>query len=327
MTQGEFDQLTEKYLSGTCTPEEKALLERWTAHQFKLSQDQNAQLDQEVSQETEARVWLQLQDELGFTPKPKMKHWHWMAVAAGLLLIVGSFTWHRLAQFSRPDNEGTLIQNLSTGQQKVNLPDGSMVILARQASLTTLAGYGKTNRKVILQGEAFFQVKPNAKIPFLVYSGSLIAEVLGTSFRIKPQVNGQNIEVAVKTGRVSVYTPSTGSKARNGVVLSPNQKVVFDVKSKTLQEGIVDRPQRLETIEPSQPLHFEETPLADILALLQHDFGVEIIVTNPMINYCTFTGDLDDLNLYQQLEILCSTINANYEVRGAEIFVSGHGCQ
>jgi transmembrane sensor len=324
MTQGEFEKLTQKYLKGECSSAEKALLESWTEEQLSSSKFKDENLAN--GEGIQAEMWQSLQQELNLFPSRKrLILWRWLSIAAGVLLMLGGVTMYHQVQIPSL-NKGAQIQNLGKDQQSITLPDGSIVILGQEAKLTTQRDFGKSNRQVNLEGEAFFKVKPNAKLPFLIQTGGLMVEVLGTSFHIKPNEQNRDIEVAVKTGRVSVYTNAKGSKTGNGVTLSPNQKVIFDADTRTLQEGIVATPERLETpINPAR-LQFDEAYLEEILVLLRQDFGVEIIVNDPVMKQCTFTGDLNELDLFQQLEILCNTIDASYTVRGAVIFISGQGC-
>ena len=45
------------------------------------------------------------------------------------------------------------------------------------------------------------------------------------------------------------------------------------------------------------------------------------------IGVCVFTGDLNGLDMFKKLDFICSSINANYEVRGSSIFINGEGCK
>jgi hypothetical protein len=163
----------------------------------------------------------------------------------------------------------------------------------------------------------------------LVYSGGLVTEVLGTSFRIKPKPNSNTIEVSVQKGKVSVYASEnkkTGSKL-NGVILTTNQKVIFDTEQKTIRQGIVEAPIIIPLEFPKTEFVFEEETIENLIKTLENAYGVEILVSNSNLKLCVFTGDLNNLSLYRQLEFVCGTINAQYEIRGSTVFIVGQGCK
>jgi len=89
-------------------------------------------------------------------------------------------------------------------QLTVNLPDGSRVTLAPSSRLEVPAGFGDRARHVILDGEAFFDVRSASATPFTVRSGDDVVTVLGTAFDVQRYATDNALRVAVTTGRVSV---------------------------------------------------------------------------------------------------------------------------
>lgn len=332
MTQHEFDILSEKYAAGQCDALEVALLEKWATLHYQHHDDKRIFDHEAEVKEIDKRLWNRIQNNTDLHPAKIMRlpQWIWIGIAACLTFVVGYFmlTDRETPQIVSLPKEGIETKNKANTRQKVVLPDGSMVFLEKNASIITDENYGKQSRMVYLTGEAFFDVKRNEKLPFLVYSGNLVTEVLGTSFRIKPQPNSKMIEVSVKTGRVSVYaTESKKTNKLNGVILTPNQKVVFNTELKTIQQGIVDMPQLVIPNLKAADFQFEEATIASVLISIEKVYGVEIEVANPVINQCAFTGDLNGLNMYKQLDLICESISAKYEIRGTTIFILGNGCK
>jgi transmembrane sensor len=133
------------------------------------------------------------------------------------------------------DNSGILQNDRKTIINKdglvreVFLPDGSLICLFPGSRVAFSACFKSKKREVYLDGEAFFEVSHDAHRPFLVYTNALTTRVLGTSFFIKAYKKQKEIVVSVQTGQVSVYENidhDSGSKPRQEVILSPNQKVV-----------------------------------------------------------------------------------------------------
>lgn len=336
MTQREFDQLSEKYLRGACSLEEIRLLETWYQAQHESSQQPELFADAQALTTTEKRLWQRIQNSTQMD-KGRRRLLFSLRIAAGLaatlLLLLGYFYWQNQATAQKNHSEiaqqqGIESINTSQHRQKLVLPDGSSVILEKNASIVVDEHYGRRTRKVFLQGEAYFEVKPNPQTPFLVFTESLVTEVLGTSFRIKPQALQKTIEVSVHSGRVSVYTTETlPNKKRNGLILNPNQKGIFYQESKTIQQAIVDAPQVLIPDLSHADFQFEDTSLEQIARIMQKVYGIELVLPNEHIRSCKFTGNLNGLSLQKQLDLLCGSFNIAYEIRGTSVFILGDHCE
>lgn len=91
------------------------------------------------------------------------------------------------------------------------LPDGSKVILNSESSLRYRASFNK-QREVQLKGEAYFEVERDTLKPFIVNTGEVKTEVLGTSFNVNySPVNGM-VQVAVTDGKVAVSSAQINEK-------------------------------------------------------------------------------------------------------------------
>ncbi|MCE7070129.1 FecR family protein [Dyadobacter sp. CY327] len=332
MTHHEFDNLSEKYLAGNCPPEEIAILREWSDLHFGQNEGNRSFASEAEAMETEQLIWDRIQSD-ALAPKERLwlhNKWLWTGVAASFLLLI-SVLYIRKEVSLLPESQisinGVETKNTGHSQHKVTLPDGSKVTLAENASIVTAEDYGKETRTVYLSGEAFFDIKRNEKMPFLVHTGELVTEVLGTSFWIRPHSGSKTIEVSVKTGRVSVYAADiSGGKKKNGVIITPNQKVLYDTENRTIRQDIVDAPEIILPHPIVSDFQFEEATIRKVLSAMQNAYGVEIVVANPVLEQCAFTGDLNGLSMYQQLEMVCGVVDAEYEIRGTTIFVTGSGC-
>jgi ferric-dicitrate binding protein FerR (iron transport regulator) len=149
--------------------------------------------------------------------------------------------------------------------------------------------------------------------------------VLGTSFGIKTFANKKTIEVNVLSGRVSVFDNSNqANKIRKGIILTPNQKMTFKEETSEIIASIVDKPIPItDTIN----INFEDQKIQEVIEALRKLYGLEIIIENPSLQNCPFTGDLNDLPLLTQLELLSKSVGARIEQRGTSIFLIGGGCK
>ena len=119
-------------------------------------------------------------------------------------------------------------KSLSGHLDEVLLPDSSVVYLRPGSVLKVPQEFKGHNREVLLiEGEAFFNVKHDRQHPFIVQSSNLRTQVLGTSFIIKNYHKLKIIQVSVTTGKVSVMN----GKTLLGF-LTPQQQLTFDRASK-----------------------------------------------------------------------------------------------
>lgn len=330
MTPCNYDRLIEKYVAGEATPEEGECVEKFL--------EENPVEDSPVLLSEKDEIGERIRRKLlsNTTRRPIGKAWWWMAAAASVVLIIGVI-WagpmQRQTYFPafvsvwNDDNEGFAVTNTSKKPQRLTLEDGSIVILQPQSRISYPDHFGERKRMVYLRGEAFFQVKRDVTKPFIVSTENLATQVLGTSFRVKSYDGAGSIEVQVVTGRVSVYENTGGKVAsRNGFILTPNQKVIFDKESRKMELGIVRNPMVVKPLESRFKFEFSEIPAADVLAMLEQTYGIDIVVEGDVLKNCLFTGDLNDLSMFDQLELLCKAVNVEFERRGASLFVSGEGC-
>jgi len=333
MTKVEFEKLTERYNAGKCTPEEIAFVEKWVDLNFGMDGDKLVFESEPEATITGEDMWLNIQDAAGISrrwARPWSREWFFwgMAASVALLLVAGLFLFGKDKKSPELTMTGLETHNTSVNRQRIILPDSSVVTLAKGAGIITSESYGERTRTVRLTGEAFFEIKRNPKKPFLVYSGDLVTEVLGTSFNVKPELEGKTIEVSVVTGKVSVYTSEKDrNQRRSGVIINPNQKVVYNTESKTIRQDIVENPKIVLPDAPELIFKFDEVPVETVLSTLRHAYGMEIVVNNSGLNDCKFTGNLNGFDLFKQLNYICDAIDAQYEVRGTTIFLTGNGCK
>jgi transmembrane sensor len=70
-----------------------------------------------------------------------------------------------------------------------------------------------------------------------------------------------------------------------------------------------------------------EKSLADIVPILEKAYGVKISLSNDRLRNCIITADLSQENtLFTQLEILCESIDAKYQLLNDSVILSGKGC-
>jgi transmembrane sensor len=221
-------------------------------------------------------------------------------------------------------------RNNTIKEMTILLEDGSIATLKKGSTLQFPAKFSGRTRQVLLTGEAFFDVAKNADKPFLVFANETVTRVLGTSFRIKAIEGDNTIMVVVKTGKVSVYPEKEYETLLSdqshpqitGVVLRPNQQVVFNIKENSLKKGIVESPDMLSESSSNQELIFDDEPVANVLNMFKVMYGID----KERLSKCPISTIFKEENLKQRINAICQTIGATYEVVNGQIILNSKGC-
>lgn len=332
-------------------PDREEMLNQARALVYTLKQQPASISDGEMRQEVNKLVQearhrktqeAEPEDETGFE---RRIHWgSWLAVAASVLLILGlGLGW----RYSRTAQPAVVYQQLkaqapvellekvnhSATSQTLLLADGSAVRLEKNSRISYPATFSGDFREVYLSGEAFFEVAPNPRKPFLIYANETVTKVLGTSFRIRAFDNDSNVKVAVRTGKVSVYAhkafrkgPAADHEA-TGVLLIPNQEVVYNRKTESLQKSLVKIPKLVAPKTEEALMTFDDQPVTDVLQRLEKAYGIDIVYNEELLRHCPITAEFMDETLYQKLRFICQAVGASYEVLDGQIVISSSGCR
>ncbi len=225
------------------------------------------------------------------------------------------------------------IYNESNVSRLISLEDGSSVVLQPKSSLSYPERFSEKQRIVYLKGEAFFEIAKNPQRPFFVYANLLATKVLGTSFKIRAYENQNDVKVIVKTGKVSVFPISektlednTRSATLSGMVLTPNQQIIYSQKEKRITRSLVSEPSVLELPIQNQSFIFKASPISEVFAVLEKSYGIKIIYDSELMHNCYLTAELSDEPLFQKIDLICRTLGAEYQQMDASIIISSKGC-
>ena len=325
--------LIKRFLQNNCTEQECLAVENWY-FSFEKNLDGISQMSDEEQIKLKNEIYQKIKRKIHPFEPVQTTQIRWLGytwrVAAVLLVFVGCWAYFKTA---KPTPKMAILtgwvkfENVSPKDLKVNLPDGSAAVLKPNTQLSYRDSKQKT-REVTLTGEAFFDVRRDETRPFYVFTGKITTKVLGTSFNIKAYADGQKAEVAVVSGKVTVYEKDVAGKKDNGVVLTPNLKVVYFDQEAHFITGIVERPEIIKTVKTeSFSFNFQDTPLADVLKVLEKTYGIEMVLENETLGQCRLTGRLEKMPLFEKLDIITRSLNATYQIKGTSILVSGQGCE
>ena len=340
MTREEFQELLKRYKEGSCTLKEIQKINYWFA---KIS-DEDLELNPLEKEQISQRLLSNIQQTLPSARKHKNLRpsgFLMLKVAASLIIVVlvtylliprTPVTISNEVSQIVPSTDQIAHTNNTKGILKILLPDSSSVELKPNSEISYEKKWSDQKREVHLIGEAFFEVVKDSKRPFYVYGGEVVTKVLGTSFSVKAAQNAETIEVAVRTGKVSVYEDAQNMSSQNGtdasgVILTPNEKVEYYIKDNHWVTSLVEEPKALPTANKAVDFVFSDTPISDIIKSIEGTYSIDVIMENEAPNSCTFTGDVSMMELYDILDVICKSTGTNYEVKGTKILITGRGCE
>ncbi|MFD2033838.1 FecR family protein [Belliella marina] len=202
-------------------------------------------------------------------------------------------------------------------KKKIHLPDGSKVIMNSDSELKYKTGFGQQHRELILVGEAYFEVSSDTLLPFSVQSKNLHTVALGTSFTVSSFPDKKKQEVKLFTGKVSVEHKNEDGYLTHAIYLIPGEealltnhdfkKVLFDTEKALLwTQGI---------------LFFEETPLPEVVEVLERWYGVEISVSGKGIANSKVTGEFRKDNLENVLRSIAYSSAFDFNIDKKKVII------
>jgi transmembrane sensor len=247
----------------------------------------------------------------------------------GLYYITGNKRVGKSANItlSPPDRPEKIITktNQSGRASTVLLSDGSIILLENGSVLQYPEKFTSSERRIILKGNAFFDVAKDTTKPFLVYSETTVTRVLGTSFRIKSTDN--QVLVAVKTGKVSVQKMANfqlGDPTANEVVLlNPNQQVVYNAKDEHFEKSEVKNTPKIMSESDKRELGFDEALVSDIFKALEKNYGIDIEFDESQFSHCRLTTQFTDETLRQRLQAICQVTGAAFTITEGQVMITG----
>jgi transmembrane sensor len=232
---------------------------------------------------------------------------YWIAASVTLLIVCSSIF---ISIRTR-----TLEISTAFGESRtVSLPDSTKVTLNSNSKISFSPSLlSKGNREVFLEGEAFFSVvhKDNHE-KFVVHTGELNLEVLGTKFNVNSR-RGQT-KVILTEGKVRLNIMS--DKKQTNLVMAPGEYVVYSKKGE-LTRKTMDANNYLEW--RNNRLVFVGTSLQEIGQMLEDNYGYEVTFQNDSIMNRKFTGSSSAVEIEELLEKLSRVYDLKVEKNGNKV--------
>jgi ferric-dicitrate binding protein FerR (iron transport regulator) len=241
-------------------------------------------------------------------------------MAATYLLLL--FSAYILYQSWKPVNPELLSEEVpvqrierktAAGEKlRITLPDQSKVIVNSLSTISFDSNFGKTDRVIQLEGEAYFEIIPDQDRPFKVQTSEVMTTALGTSFNAYSR-NGQ-VAISLTEGKVKV------SHKINKVELNPGEMAELkDNSGEGLRLGTFD-PDRTTAWKEGE-IRFKSKAFGEILATLEEWYGVTIAVQNNINQRRKVSGTFDNESLEDILNGLSFSMGLEHKINGKNVTI------
>lgn len=182
------------------------------------------------------------------------------------------------------------------GEYVLILSDGTKVFLNAESRLKYPVHFTGSNRRVVLEGEAYFEVSRDTIHPFIVATKQLSVNVLGTSFGLRAYPEEAQVLTTLVSGRVLV--DAEGKR----LVLEPDEQAVFDKESNNLTRREVNS--ELFVCWKDGRLAFNNCPLEDILSNLGRWYSFDVFYVNPAVKKIPFSLNIPKHEKFSEVLVL-----------------------
>lgn len=165
---------------------------------------------------------------------------------------------------------------------RILFQDGSQAFLNSDTRIKYPRKFGLTNRKIQLEGEAYFKISANSKRPFIVEINNTRVEVLGTSFNVKAYEEDREMSVVLDKGKIVFNTPIKNYN------LLPGQQALYDKKTGKCSISLLEKSTEA-SLWVNNILVFQDTPMAEVVKTLSRIYNVEFKIKDPIVYRYTYT--------------------------------------
>jgi ferric-dicitrate binding protein FerR (iron transport regulator) len=205
-------------------------------------------------------------------------------------------------------------------KSEIVLPDNTHIWLNSATSLRYPARFGKNNREVFLDGEAYFEVVENNHKPFTVHTSELSIKVLGTKFNVKSYRDDKNVETALLTGNINLSVHS-GQDRTNEIDINPGEMIGYSRTEKSVLKSGFEADEVIGW--KNNRLIFRDDTFDNLAKKIERWYDVEMIYNKELFEDQRLTVELlEGESLERLMQIIEKTIQIDYKIDKQKIFIN-----
>lgn len=233
-----------------------------------------------------------------------------LSIAASFLIILSVGIYYFMYQSASQENYHYISQN---NISYFTLPDGSKITLNKGSKLTFSNKFMKKERKVILEGEAYFEVEKNTEKKFIVQVGNSQVEVLGTKFNINAREVDERIVTTLIEGTVLFRN------RKQEIKMTPNQQLTYHTQSGLIENVNIDA--ALAVTWKDGVYRYNSILLSKLARELGQRYNTEIVVNNKFNNIKVSGTFLKNQSIEEVLNIIQHSIGFKWTKKNDRIII------
>ncbi|MEM7107854.1 MAG: FecR domain-containing protein [Bacteroidota bacterium] len=245
------------------------------------------------TKEVGERIWMGVENTVQ-SKKKMINLGVWLRVAASILIVFGVGLTYYVTQPKETAPEMVTVVTERGQKRTLTLHDGSTVKMNSGSSIVYPETFAEGERRLTLEGEAFFEIAEDQNKPFIISTGSLETKVLGTSFNVNAR-DAMLISVALVSGSVEVRNTETNELQK----IEPGQLTTY---TNGFQISSFDQKEIVAWKEGI--LYLKDASVDEVFEQLAAWYGVSFDFSNQPKNIWSYSGEFDNLSL----ELVLNTI-------------------
>ncbi|MDR1203018.1 MAG: FecR family protein [Tannerellaceae bacterium] len=232
------------------------------------------------------------------------------------ILFIPLFSTVLYFYFSQYSSNDLLILSTQKGEQaSVILPDGSKVWLNADTKLYYPVDFGMKSRNIELEGEAYFEVKKNEKLPFNVTSGNVTTKAIGTQFIISAYPEQSQIKSSLINGIVEIEYDQTRT------ILKVGQQLVYHKNKSCI--NILPFEEKYELAWKNNQLIFRLTPFSEVITELEKWYNIDIKYNPELFKVETLTVRFEHYETLEHvLQVIAKAHDFKYSIKDRSIIIT-----
>jgi len=351
----EFKSLLGKFQAGNCSPEELRRLQEMFLDTGISENIKSAMLDEIQEFEKSgsgidtdySRMFKTIQQVISEQKKSRrIVNLRFNLARIAAIVVVAFILGGTLSYFLLQNDSGATASFCEVAAplgstSEIVLPDNSRVWLNAGSKIKYSTSFNRRDRMIFLEGEGYFKVAKNAKLPFTVDAFGFEVKAIGTEFNVKAYKDDATIETTLVEGKVTLLHAT--ENIMDNVFLTPNQKATFykekesltievlkkiEEKKEELQYIPGDRLVIAPRIDPRSIISWKEDRLIiererlDKLAeILGRKYNFNFEFKSDDIKRFRFSGTLEDETLQQVMDVIKISSPIDYAIVGKTVII------
>lgn len=243
---------------------------------------------------------------------------------AALVLVALTSVFFTLQYVSQPTEYSSepVLKEISTQageRSSIELGDGSRVMMNAASKMIIPQTFSANQRSIELEGQAFFDIKPDRSRPFYIHTNHTIVEVIGTSFDVRSYENADDVVIVVREGTVEL---SRHADPENTLIVNEGYKGTVTLSSGQLTLDLVEDSGTYFGWMDGR-LIFKDTPILEVFKDLERWYNISVQyedVSDQLMNK-RFTADLKTRSIRDVFEVIQMSMDIDFEIDGDDVRV------